>query len=254
MPRKKIIAANWKMYKTPRQAKEFFQTFLPLVQGHDRDEIVICTPFPLLPLCIEQTKGTAVHIGAQNLFWEREGAWTGEVSAEMLIEVGCTHVLIGHSERRQYFHETNETVNKKLKAALAAGLKPIVCIGETLDEREAGSTDWILKRQYLEGFEGIDATQMANIAIAYEPVWAIGTGRTATPEIANAAHRVIRKEIEKSYGEEISNGFRILYGGSVKPDNCCALMSESDIDGALVGGASLDPKSFAAIVKWCARE
>jgi triosephosphate isomerase len=168
----------------------------------------------------------------------------------MLTGVGCTHVIIGHSERRQHFHETNAIVNKKLKTALDSGLHAIVCIGEVLEERECGSTDWVLKRQYLEGFEGIEAAQMASITIAYEPCWAIGTGRTATPEMAAGAHRIVRSEIEKSFGEEVAQNFRILYGGSVKPDNATSLMSEDQIDGALVGGASLDPQSFAAIVKW----
>ncbi|HEY0564181.1 MAG TPA: triose-phosphate isomerase [Terriglobales bacterium] len=250
MSRKKIIAANWKMYKTPSQARAFFSDLLPLIEQNRRDEVVVCAPFPLLHLCVEAAKGTAVAVGAQDLFWEAEGAWTGEVSAQMLLDVGCTHVLIGHSERRQHFHETNEMVNKKLKAAVHCGLKAIVCIGELLDEREAGSTDYVLKRQYLEGFDGIEAAQMPNIAIAYEPVWAIGTGKTATPQIASESHAVIRKEIERSYGEEIANNFRILYGGSVKADNAHVLMSEEQIDGALVGGASLDSKSFAAIVNW----
>jgi triosephosphate isomerase len=250
MSRKKIIAANWKMYKTPTQARTFFSELLPLIRDNARDEVVVCAPFPLLHVCVEAAMSTPVAVGAQDLFWESEGAWTGEVSAQMLLDVGCSHVLIGHSERRQHFHETNETVNKKLKAAVHCGLKPIVCLGELLDEREAGSTDYVLKRQYLEGFNGIEAAQMQNIAIAYEPVWAIGTGKTATPQIASEAHGVIRKEIERSYGEEIASNFRILYGGSVKPDNAHALMSEAQIDGALVGGASLDPKSFAAIVNW----
>jgi triosephosphate isomerase (TIM) len=250
MPRKKLIAANWKMYKTASAAKSFFLEFLPLIAGHDRDEIVVCAAFPLLPGCADAIHSTEIKLGAQDLFWEKEGAWTGEVSGEMLTGVGCTHVLIGHSERRQHFHETNAIVNKKLRAALAAGLHAIVCIGEMLEERECGSTDWVLKRQYLEGFEGIEAAQMANISIAYEPCWAIGTGRTATPDLAADAHRIIRSEIEKSCGEEVAQNFRILYGGSVKPDNATSLMSQDEIDGALVGGASLDPQSFAAIVRW----
>ncbi len=250
MPRKKIIAANWKMYKTPAEAKSYLDTFLPLVKGHERDEIVVCPPFPLIPLCVNAARDTQVKIGAQDLFWHREGPWTGEVSAEMLTGVGATHVLIGHSERREHFHETSAMVNKKLKAALHSALKPIVCIGEVLEERESGSTDWVLKRQYLECFDGIHASQMADIAIAYEPCWAIGTGRTATPQIAADAHRVVRHQVEKAFGKEIANDFRILYGGSVKPENAHALMSEDQIDGALVGGASLDPQSFAAIVKW----
>ena len=250
MPRTKLLAANWKMYKTCSLARQFIAEFLPLMRPQHGDDVVLCVPFPLLESSVKAADGSALHIGAQDVFWQKDGAWTGEVSADMLVEVGATHVIIGHSERRQHFHETNEIVNKKLKAALEAGLKPIVCIGELLEEREAGSTDWVLKRQYLEGFEGINAAQMSNCSIAYEPVWAIGTGRTATPEIASEAHQVIRHEVEKQFGEDVADAFRILYGGSVKPDNAKSLMLAPHIDGALVGGASLDPKSFAAIVNY----
>ncbi|MEO8724811.1 MAG: triose-phosphate isomerase [Acidobacteriaceae bacterium] len=252
MSSKKMITANWKMYKTTSAAKAFFGAFLPLIQGrtHPEDQVVVCPGFPLLSVCAEAIRGSGVMLGAQDLFWEAEGAWTGEVSGEMLTSVGCTHVLIGHSERRQHFHETNHSVNKKLKAALQAGLHAIVCIGESLKERECDSTDWVLKRQYLEGFEGIEPGQMPRISIAYEPCWAIGTGRTATPQIAADAHAIIRAEMERSFGEEIAHNVEILYGGSVRPDNARALMSEEEIDGALVGGASLDPQSFAAIVNW----
>jgi len=251
MSRRKLIAANWKMYKTPEKAKSFFTDFKPLVKGDaERVEIVVCAPFPLLQVCVEAARGSAIEVGAQDLFWECEGAWTGEVCGDMLSAVGCSHVIVGHSERRQYFGETNQIVNKKAKAALAAGLIPIVCIGETLDEREAGSTDYVLKRQYLEGFDGVSAEQMTRMVIAYEPVWAIGTGRTATPEQAVEAHRVIRAEIDKSFGEEIAAAFRILYGGSVKPENAASLLTQEEIDGALIGGASLDPKSLASIVHY----
>jgi triosephosphate isomerase len=248
--RKKLMAANWKMYKTPDQTREFFRDFLPLVEKHDRDEIAVCPPFVNVPAAVEAAKGSNIAVGAQNMYWEKEGAFTGEISTGMLLAVGCTHVIIGHSERRQYFGETDDTVNLKLKAALEAGLIPIVCVGEVLEEREAGLTEDVLRRQCLRAFHAISGKKAAKLVIAYEPVWAIGTGRTATPQLASEAHQVIRSEAGKALGEELAENLRILYGGSVKPENAKALMSEAEIDGALVGGASLDPKSFAAIVKY----
>jgi triosephosphate isomerase (TIM) len=248
--RKKLIAGNWKMFKTPEQAASFIRDFLPLVAGHDRDEVLVCPTYVCLPAAVEAAKGSAVSIGAQNLHWEKEGAFTGEVSAEMLLAVGCTHVIIGHSERRQYFGETDDTVNLRLKSALKAGLTPIVCVGEVIEEREAGLTEDVLRRQCLRAFHALSAKKAEKMVVAYEPVWAIGTGKTATPQIAAEAHSVIRGEAAKAFGDEYAERLRILYGGSVKPDNAKALMSESEIDGALVGGASLDPKSFAAIVKY----
>ncbi len=250
MARTKLIAANWKMYKTPEQAREFFKAFLPMVKGHERDEIVVCPPFVCLPAAVEAARGSNVRVGAQDMFWEKEGAYTGEVSAGMLTAVGCTHVILGHSERRQYFGETDDTVNRKLKAALAAKLTPIVCVGEVLEEREAGLTDEVLRRQCVGAFREIAGSDAAPVAVAYEPVWAIGTGKTATPQIAAEAHAVIRAEAAKAFGNDAADRMRILYGGSVKPENAKALMSESEIDGALVGGASLEAKSFAAIVKY----
>jgi len=238
------------MYKTPEQTREFFANFLPLVWDHQRDEIVICPPFPDIAVAVEEAKGSRLGIGAQNMFWEKEGAYTGEVSAGMILASGCSHVIIGHSERRQYFGETDDTVNKKLKAALDAGLTPIVCVGEVLQEREAGLTDDVLRRQCMIGLSGISGERAAKLVIAYEPVWAIGTGKTATPQIAAEAHLTVRAEAAKALGQELSDRMRILYGGSVKPENAKALMSEAEIDGALVGGASLDPKSFAAIVQY----
>jgi triosephosphate isomerase (TIM) len=248
--RKKLMAANWKMYKTPDQTREFFRDFLPLVEKHDRDEIAVCPPFVDVPAAVEAAKGSNVAIGAQNMYWEKEGAFTGEISTGMLLAVGCTHVIIGHSERRQYFGETDDTVNLKLKAALEAGLIPIVCVGEVLEEREAGLTEDVLRRQCLRAFHAISGKKAAKLVIAYEPVWAIGTGKTATPQLASEAHQLIRSEAGKALGEDLAENLRILYGGSVKPENAKALMSEAEIDGALVGGASLDPKSFAAIVKY----
>jgi triosephosphate isomerase len=248
--RKKVIAANWKMYKTPDQTRDFFRDFLPLVAGHDRDEIVVCPPFIDIPTAVEATKGSNVAVGAQDLHWEKEGAYTGEISTGMLLSVGVTHVIIGHSERRQYFGETDDVVNLKLKAALEAGLTPITCVGEVLEEREANLTEDVLRRQCLRAFHAISAKKAAKLVIAYEPVWAIGTGKTATPQLAADAHVLIRAEAAKAFGQEHADNLRILYGGSVKPENAKALMAEAEIDGALVGGASLDPKSFAAIVKY----
>jgi len=248
--RKKLIAANWKMYKTPAQTREFFSAFLPLVKDHTRDEIVVCPPFIDLQAALDSAGGSNVAIGAQNVYWEREGAFTGEISAGMIAGSGCTHVIIGHSERRQYFGETDDTVNMRLKAALDSALTPIVCVGEVLEEREAGITDDVLRRQCSVAFRGMSAERAAKLVVAYEPVWAIGTGKTATPQIAAAAHLTIRGEVASAFGKQFADKVRILYGGSVKPDNATSLMSESEIDGALVGGASLDPKNFSAIVKY----
>ena len=248
--RKKVLAANWKMYKIPDQTHEFFGNFLPLVSAHTRDEIVVCPPFLDLPAALAATQGSNVAIGGQNAHWKEEGAFTGETSAAQLLALGVTHVILGHSERRQYFGETDDTVNLRLKTALEAGLIPICCVGEVLEEREAGLTDDVLRRQCVRAFHAVSAKKAAKLIVAYEPVWAIGTGRTATPELAAEAHAVIRSEATEIFGEEFAGKLRILYGGSVKPDNAAALMSQEEIDGALVGGASLDPKSFAAIVNY----
>ncbi len=250
MPRKKLIAANWKMYKTPDEAREFVRAFLPLVAGHERDEIVLCPPFVDLAAVVEAVKGSNVAVGAQNVAWEKEGAFTGEISAGMLLALGVSHAVIGHSERRQYFGETDDTVNARLKTALEAGLTPIVCVGEVLEERESGMTEEVLRRQCARAFRKISGKKAAKLVIAYEPVWAIGTGKTATPQMAAEAHALIRAEVAKAMGQELADNLRILYGGSVKPENAGALMSEAEIDGALVGGASLKPDSFTAIVKY----
>jgi len=246
--RTKLIAANWKMYKTPEQARSFVVAFRPLVPGSSRVEIVLCPPFVGLPAVVEAVQGTRIGIGGQNMFWEKEGAYTGEISAQMLKATGCSHVIIGHSERRQYFGETDDTVNRKLKAALSAELQPIVCVGELLEEREAGLTEEVLTRQCNIAFSEISGIEAAPLIVAYEPVWAIGTGKTATPEMAAEAHRLVREQAAKAFGDEPAANLRILYGGSVKPENAKALMSQIEIDGALVGGASLDPHSFAKIV------
>jgi triosephosphate isomerase (TIM) len=250
MPRTKLIAGNWKMYKTPAQTRDFFKAFLPLVAHHDRDEILLCPPFVDLQAAIESAKGSNILIGAQNVHWSNEGAFTGEISPVVLLEIGVTHTIIGHSERRQYFCETDDTVNLRLKNALETGLTPIVCVGEVLEEREANLTEDVLRRQCTRAFHKISTKKAEKLVVAYEPVWAIGTGKTATPQQAAEAHALIRSEAAKAFGEEFAAHLRILYGGSVKPENAKALMAEPEIDGALVGGASLDPKSFAAIVKY----
>jgi triosephosphate isomerase len=250
MPRKKLIAANWKMYKTPDEAREYFGDFLPLVADHERDEIVVCPTYLCIDVAVKATHSSPVAVGAQDVHWEKEGAFTGEINAAMLVAVGVTHVIIGHSERRQHFGETDDTVNLKLKAALAAGLTPIVCVGEVLEEREANLTEDVLRRQCLRAFHAISGKKAGKLVVAYEPVWAIGTGKTATPQLASEAHALIRGEAAKAFGQELADNLRILYGGSVKPENAKTLMAEEEIDGALVGGASLDPKSFAAIVKY----
>jgi triosephosphate isomerase (TIM) len=248
--RKKVLAANWKMYKTPDDTRAYFREFLPLVSGHQRDEIVVCPPYTDVDAALAATKASNVAIGVQNVHWKADGAYTGEISAPMLLSLGVTHVIVGHSERRQYFGETDDTVNLRLKTALESGLTPICCVGEVLEEREVGATDDVLRRQCVRAFHSISAKKAAKLIVAYEPVWAIGTGKTATPEIAAEAHAVIRKEAAEVFGEEFASQLRILYGGSVKPDNATSLMAQEEIDGALVGGASLDPKSFAAIVKY----
>ncbi len=250
MSRTKLIAANWKMYKTPAEAQDFVREFLPLVEGHDRDEIVLCVPYVCIAATLQAVAGSKVAVGAQDVYWGKEGAFTGEISAAMLVAAGCTHVVIGHSERRQHFGETDDTVQKKLERALEEGLTPIVCVGEVLEEREAGLTEDVVRRQCALAFRGISRKKAAKLTVAYEPVWAIGTGKTATPHMAADAHHVIRKEAARDFGDEFAEGLRILYGGSVKPENASALMSQEEIDGALVGGASLQPKSFAAIVKY----
>jgi triosephosphate isomerase (TIM) len=238
------------MYKTAKDTRAFFEKFKPLIVGPLHCDAVICPSFPSLPAAVEEARGSKVHIGAQNLYWGKEGAVTGEVCSSMIKSIGCTHVIIGHSERRQYFNETEAEVLKKTIAALDEGLIPIVCVGERLEERESGQTENVLMEQFNGGIGGLTTEQFSKILIAYEPVWAIGTGKTATPDIAAEAHSIIRREARLRFGDHAANQLRILYGGSVKPDNVKNLMAESEIDGALVGGASLDPVSFAAIVNY----
>ena len=250
MARTALIAANWKMYKTPAEAKAFVEAFLPLVAGHTRDEIALFPSPVLLPTVIAAAAGSNIAVGCQNMHFAEEGAYTGETSVGQLLAVGATHTLIGHSERRQYFAETDEIVNKKLLTALKHNIIPVVCIGEVLSERESGQTEAVLKTQVTGAFAGITAEAAAPIVIAYEPVWAIGTGKTATPEMAAEAHKIIRAEVANLLGSAVANAMRILYGGSVKPDNATALIGQEEIDGALVGGASLKPDSFTAIVNY----
>ena len=244
------MAGNWKMYKSPAETTAFFEKFLPMVAQSAHCEIVICPPFTDLAAAVAAAKDSAVRIGAQNVAWAKEGAFTGEISGAMIAGTGATHALVGHSERRQYFGETDDTVLMRTRAALEAGLTPIVCVGERLEEREGGHTEDVLSSQCARGISELSAGEFEKIVIAYEPVWAIGTGKTATPEIAADAHRCIRGVIRDNFGKDAAANVRILYGGSVKPDNARSLMAQPEIDGVLVGGASLDPVSFASIVNF----
>jgi triosephosphate isomerase len=244
------MAGNWKMYKTAAQTTAFFEKFLPLVAAGQERDIVIAPPFVDIAAAVAAAQGSKVEIGGQDMYWAKEGAFTGEVSAPMLVAAGCKWVIIGHSERRQYFGETDETVYQKTLAALDAGLNPIVCIGERLEERESGKTEPVLLAQLRGGLGQLGTHQVEKVTIAYEPVWAIGTGKTATPQMAQEAHRYIRSMIARQFGFAPAGQIRILYGGSVKPDNAKGLMEQGDIDGALVGGASLEAASFASIVNY----
>ena len=250
--RRRMIAGNWKMFKTQLETEVFFTEFSAQVAGIDKCDVVVIPPFTAIHAAVDCAKGSNIAIGAQDVFWEKEGAFTGEVSAKMLVDAGCQYVVIGHSERRQFFGETDETVTKKARAALVAGLTPIICIGEKLEHRDAGAQDHICRSQFLGGPGTLTAEEFSRILIAYEPVWAIGTGRTATPEVAAEMHRFVRKCVAAKYSDVQATQLRILYGGSVKPDNIQGLLDQEELDGALVGGASLDPKSFASIVKDCA--
>ena len=248
--RKPIIAGNWKMYKTPKESLAFLDAFLPLVEDHTRDEILLFPTMMSLAYLIEAAQGTNVRAGAQNMHWLNEGPYTGETSPTMLVSIGCRHVLLGHSEQRLYFNESYERVNLKLKAAINHGMTPIVCVGELLAEREDGKTEETLRAQVRNALRNVSASEARRLVIAYEPIWAIGTGSTATPEVAAQAHRIIRHELARCCGEQTANNTRILYGGSVKPENISALMAEEEIDGTLVGGASLVPTTFANIVHY----
>ncbi len=238
------------MFKTPDEACAYADAFLPLIAGHTRDEIAICPTFLALRSFAERVKGSLVLVGAQDMHAEKEGAYTGEISAPMLKAVGVSHVILGHSERRHYNHESDWDVNRKLHAALKEAVTPIVCIGEVQEEREEGRTNDVLLRQIKLGLDGIKPENAAPIVIAYEPIWAIGSGQAASPAIADETHAFIRGAVRERLGEAVADGMRILYGGSVKPGTTAALLEKPEIDGALVGGASLNPESFAQIVKY----
>jgi len=243
-----FIAGNWKMFKTVHEAVVFVKELRIAVKDVTDVEIVVAPPFTAVHAVAEAARNSNIGVSAQDLYWEREGAFTGEVSAAMIKEAGAEYVIVGHSERRRLFGESDAIVNRKTSAAIAAGLTPIVCLGETLEERERSETLAILDRQIKEGLDGIGAAQLAELVVAYEPVWAIGTGRTATAAQAGEAHAHIRKRLRQWFGADAADRCHLLYGGSVKPDNIAELVAEDDVDGALVGGASLDVKSFAEIV------
>ena len=247
--RKAIIAGNWKMNKTATEAKALISELIPAVKDAGC-EVVICVPFTDLVTAVEMTKGTNIHVGAENVHFEKSGAFTGEISADMLTDLGVEYVVIGHSERRQYFGETDQTVNKRVLAAVAAGLKVIVCVGEMKDVREAGATDGLVDYQTIMALNGLTAEQVADVVIAYEPVWAIGTGLTATDEQANETIGVIRKAVARKYGQECADKVRIQYGGSMNPKNVKGLMAQPEIDGGLIGGASLKAPDFSLVVNY----
>ena len=247
--RRKVIAGNWKMNMLPNEAIAFIDGLAPLVKNSDA-EVILCVPYTDLFYSLLTAQDTNIKIGAQNMHWEESGAYTGEVSGKMLKSIGVEYVIIGHSERRQYFNETDETVNKKVKSAFANELKPIVCVGETLEQRETGKAEEIITGQTKIALDGLTEEQVENTIIAYEPIWAIGTGKTATAEDANNSIKAIRNEIAKNYGQNIADKVIIQYGGSVKASNAKELFSTSDIDGGLVGGASLKVEEFANIVNY----
>ena len=250
--RRRVIAGNWKMYKTVAETRVFFSAFAPLVANSKHCDIVIAPPFTAISTAAEAAKNTNIAISGQNVSWSKEGAFTGEVSANMLAEAGCRYVIIGHSERRQLFRESDDNVAKKTLMALEVGLIPIVCLGETGEQRDARLTEEVLRRQFTGGPGALTPEEFSRILIAYEPVWAIGTGKTATPGIAAEAHSLLRRCAGERFSVHLASALRILYGGSVKPDNIKGLMAQEELDGALVGGASLDAKSFASIVNFTA--
>lgn len=247
--RRPLIAGNWKMYKTTSEALGFVEAFIPLM-GESDIEVALCVPFTQLPAVKEAIKDTKIKIGAQNMHYDDEGAFTGEISPVMLKEIGVDYCIIGHSERRSYFGETDGTVNKKLHAAFKHGITPILCVGESLEERDSGKTEYIVRGQIENGLSDLEAKDVSRMVVAYEPIWAIGTGKTATAEQANETIAYIREVIREMYGEEISEQVRIQYGGSVKPNNASEIMNQEDIDGALVGGASLNPHDFIEIINF----
>jgi len=247
--RKPVVAGNWKMNKTSEEAEALAKGVVDAVSGVEGVEVVVCPTFTCLERVAGVVKDTSVCLGAQNVYWEAEGAFTGEISTAMLLTAGCSHVILGHSERRQFFGETDGTVNRRVKAALEATLSPIVCVGETQEERESGVTDSVVRTQVTASLDGLSSEEVDKLVIAYEPVWAIGTGLTATPEQADEVHALIRSVLADAHGQETADSVRIQYGGSVKPDNASVLFSQPNIDGGLIGGASLEADSFAAVVK-----
>ncbi|KPK97877.1 MAG: triosephosphate isomerase [candidate division Zixibacteria bacterium SM23_73_2] len=244
-----IIAGNWKMFKDETEAFELATEIRKRLKDVSSKRIVLCPPFTSIPSVKKAIQGSSIYLGAQNMHWEEEGAYTGEISAKMLLGSGCSFVILGHSERRAHFGETDQVINKKIKKAIEEGLTPIVCVGEILEERESGKTESVVEEQIRGAFEGINKKEIEKLVIAYEPVWAIGTGKTATPKQANEVHRFIREKISLLFNQEIAQKVCILYGGSVKPENSKDLLAEPDIDGALVGGASLRADSFDQIVR-----
>jgi len=249
MKRKKVIAGNWKMHNDNSAAQQLANQIKINTTEINNTDIILCPPFTALTVVNDVIKDSAIALGAQNVYWEKSGAFTGELSAEMIKSTGAEYVIIGHSERRQFFGETNQTVNKRTKAALADGLKAIVCVGEMLDQREAGTTAAVVEEQITGSLAGLSTEQMEDVIIAYEPVWAIGTGKVATPEQAQEVHAQIRSLVEKQFGADVAEAIRIQYGGSVKPDNAHSLLSQPDIDGALVGGACLKAEAFVPIIQ-----
>jgi triosephosphate isomerase len=245
---KTVIAGNWKMNMTPSEAKQFIKELTPLVAGKDKCDIVLCVPYVDIPTAVEAAKGTNIHIGAENVHFEAKGAFTGEVSTAMLCELGCEYVIIGHSERRQYFGETDTTVNLRTKAALAAGLKVILCLGEVKEQRLSGITDEVVAMQTKLDLAGVSEEELKNVIIAYEPVWAIGTGLTATPEQADETCGVIRETVAKLYSADAAKAITIQYGGSMNDKNAAELLAKKNVNGGLIGGASLVPAKFTAIV------
>lgn len=249
MKRRKVIAGNWKLHNTNSAAQQLANQIKIRSTEIKNTDIILCPPFTALTVVSEVVKGTSIAVGAQNIYWEKSGAFTGEINADMIKSTGARYVIIGHSERRQYFGETNETVNKKINSALESGLKAIVCVGEVLEERESGTTEKVIETQIGGALKGLSKENMANIIIAYEPVWAIGTGKTATPDQAQEVHKQIRSLVSEQFGNSVGEAVRIQYGGSVKAENADELLCQPDIDGALVGGACLKADSFMPIIQ-----
>lgn len=249
MSRKYFIAGNWKMNKTAAEATALIDAIKAKVGSQDKVDVAVCPPFTALDAASKALAGSTIKLGAQNMHFEAHGAFTGEVAADMLKEFSCTYVILGHSERREYFKECNCLINKKVKAVLANGMKPILCVGEKLEEREASKTLDIVSEQTVKGLEGISKEDAKNVVVAYEPVWAIGTGKTATPAMAQEVHAAIRKVLADAFGADVADSIQILYGGSMKPENADALLAEKDIDGGLIGGAALKADSFVALIE-----